>query len=256
MSGLEPNKWPQLKRFYAYDEGWPQKREHRNAFLVPHLNVEALTEEKTRVLSLLSNRVIYEPEEFFLLDRSLMEMAITEPILGRDFNANCVVVSGDLYGQLREWSEEPMHRGELSGYPIAKLVLEAQSIVMHTLKTIVEAVLEDVPDGLGDAEWRAQVAEGFFPATQELASSKLEHPYGPPPVSCLEEIEVTVLLHLDLCADELQALKCDPRHAHTRVRELRAGKNFNKMSSDNRCAWLLFFIYGFIFFSLMVEACA
>lgn len=37
--GLEQKAWPQLVRYYQYDWGWHEKRQYRNAFLIPHLNL-------------------------------------------------------------------------------------------------------------------------------------------------------------------------------------------------------------------------
>ncbi|KAK5129069.1 hypothetical protein LTR85_000402 [Meristemomyces frigidus] len=249
VKNLEPKKWPQLTRLYARDNGWIDKRPHRNAFLVPHLNVESLAEEKLRVLSLLSSRVQYSPDEFFRMDRDLMEMGLTDPILERDFNANCVSTTEASYGQLCAWDKELMHCGECVGYPVAKLVLEAQCITMHALRTIVEAVLSTVQDGAGDTEWRKQEQEGFQPTISQLGARVLESPYGPPPSFDAEQVLDDVYMTLDSYEDELSALQCDPAYVQLRIRGIRGGKGFNALSADKRWAWMSFFIYAWGWFA-------
>lgn len=253
VDGLEPKKWPQLTRFYVRDFGWVEKRLHRYAFLVPHLNVEALAEERGRMLNMLRNRTGYNPNDFFHMDRHLMEMGLISQVLGREYNSHCVVVHGSSYGELREWAKEPVHRGEWVGYPVAKLVLEAQDITMQTLRTVVEALLKNVKDGTGDREWREQERQGFQQITPQLGVSMLEAPYGRAPCFDADAIKDTVTLHRNAFEDELFAMQCEPGHAQLRLRELRKSTVFDALPVEARWAWMSFFFYAWDWFAATVS---
>ncbi|KAK5129182.1 hypothetical protein LTR08_003779 [Meristemomyces frigidus] len=252
VKGLEPEKWPQLMCYHDLDGTWVEKRKRRNAFLVPHLNVESLAEDKSRVLSLLFSRVQNFPHEFFHMDRGYMELGITSALLKRNYNAKCVSTTAASYGELCDWETTPVHNGERVGYPVAELVLEAQNVTMQALKRIVEQMLPTPLRDPGFSRWQTQGKKGFQFNTEGYGAAILEGPYGPPLSSFgARQANMHIGERLDYYKDAMSTGQCKPDILQSRVNSLFTSEVFSTLSVESKWAWMSFFVYAWHWFAVV-----
>ncbi|OTB01767.1 hypothetical protein M426DRAFT_36164, partial [Hypoxylon sp. CI-4A] len=73
------------------------------------------------------------------------------------FSEKCVVMYGSQYGDLVDWEEGSAHRFDVLGFPRAQLVLEAQLIILTTLREVVDNILSGV-----DASLHHEVHDHFW----------------------------------------------------------------------------------------------
>lgn len=176
-SGMELKSWPQLSRYLQYDWGWHEKRQYRNAFLIPQLNAETLTDDTSRFLRLVFNRTTFSPAEYFWQDRRALRFVVMRGLVEKSFNPRCMVTDGDERGTLIPWNRNRMHGEEICGFPVARIVLESQLLLMQTMRSIIEDVLKDLKQGSGNAKWQEAGENGFGGRSDHPI---LVLPYGAP----------------------------------------------------------------------------
>jgi hypothetical protein len=93
------------------------RRPHRNVFLTPCINLEALKTDPPRLLSLLYNRVKYSPEEWSSYDNFLLSPQCRQGAFSISYHGDCIVMHGEKEGQLSPWDEEQAHSWSIVGFP-------------------------------------------------------------------------------------------------------------------------------------------
>lgn len=222
---LESKAWPQLARYYQYDWGWHEKRKYCNAFLIPHLNLEALSRSDARLLRLLHNRTIHNPADYFWDDLRSVHFPLSTGLLAKTFNPGCMITDGEQRGTMVPFDKPRLHREEVCGFPVAQLVLEAQNLLMQKLRAIVDELVKDLATGSGSKKWNEDAAKDFRKMDPNTADARLkyailEQPYGPPKRFVVSELLDMIHLRHDILADELKELQQDPNYLQTTLLEM------------------------------------
>ena len=147
-SELEESQWI-LFRYVHMKEGKSiptRTLRRRRHLLLPWLNVEVLKTNPAVLFALLHFRTVYPPQDWAAFDCHNMEFAWAAGYLNVDFSSKCVVMYGARYGEVVKWEEGMAHRGDILGFPRARLVLEAQAYLMTLLRKIVDKILEGVDE--------------------------------------------------------------------------------------------------------------
>lgn len=97
---IEPKAWPQLNLFFKWDWGWHQKRKNKAAFLIPHVNIEALLKKKSRFLLLLLNRTKYGSSDYFWDDLRSLEFPIKSALIDKTFSPCCMETCDSKFGRI------------------------------------------------------------------------------------------------------------------------------------------------------------
>lgn len=113
------------------------------------------------------------------------------------------------------------------GYPLAKLILEAQSLLLGFLRRIVDLLVRPGSSHSGNARWMALTSSGFKASGQvELWSPYSNQVFSAPPSfdphKCLSQATST----LAAAQDHLHFLQTDPRYLQ-KCMELRKAKIYS-----------------------------
>lgn len=151
---LYPHQWPLVHLNKAFWNTLPPDewisaeltlsrymRGYRNACLLPYINLEGLTENPVKSLSLLQNRTQYSPEQWAPYDNSILEKDWDMGSLALDYNSHSIILVGSAYGALTQWKIEQAHGWTSVGFPRAILILEAQAYLFSFLRSTVEQLL-------------------------------------------------------------------------------------------------------------------
>jgi len=140
---------PEYADFFDPQKLWVLKqadrKSNRHAFLLPYLTIPTLAKESFTLFALLYTRANARLEDWAAFDNDQLTVNWNCPFLNVEFNPGCVVLYGPNYGQLKKWNKESVHRGDYLGFPRAQILLEAQAILMATLRRILENAIERIP---------------------------------------------------------------------------------------------------------------
>ncbi|KAL2069270.1 hypothetical protein VTL71DRAFT_15608 [Oculimacula yallundae] len=136
-------------------------REVRNSFLAPWLNIPTLVSDPNKLLALLHARTMFSPESWVSFDEEQTSFGWYQGTLAVDYADCCVALHGSQYGDIVSFDEHKAHRWDICAYPRAKLILEAQSLIMGFLKNTVDDLLQDI-NGPGSSVKFDEMANSEF----------------------------------------------------------------------------------------------
>jgi hypothetical protein len=105
-----------------------------------------LEKDPYKLLALLRTRTKFSPTNWFSFDLSQTSNGWYEGEVEVEYAECCMVLWGEKYGDIVPWAHGEAHRWDIAAFPRARLVLEAQSLLMAFLKKTVETILEGVTD--------------------------------------------------------------------------------------------------------------
>ncbi|KAG7043857.1 ycfA-like protein domain-containing protein [Colletotrichum scovillei] len=204
---------------FRYGERTVQRRRQ---LLVPWLNVEVLKTSPAVLFALLHYRTLYPPEDFATLDCRQMELSWVHGYFDVEFSAKCVVMSGPRYGEIVDWDAQQAHSGYTLGYPRARLVLEAQAVLMDVLSRITNEILEGADTASASArtnKWRDLTSIGFrHPRETELWSPYTNPAFSRPPKLDMGYILSMAQTRKEEAIDHLIDLQCDPGYLRRQIK--------------------------------------
>ncbi|KAK4506466.1 hypothetical protein PRZ48_000198 [Zasmidium cellare] len=216
----------------------------RNALLLPYLNVESMAEEPNLLFGLLHNRSEHTLAEWVSFDAEQLRTGFHHGCLVKQYNTKCVVMHGDRYGELVPWSREACHLWMVLGYPLARVVLEAQTVLLGFLRKIVDFFAASAITPPGDTNWKALTKTGFKAVGEvEFWSVYSKQPFSAPPAfdpyKCLQKATA----QLEAAQDHLTFLQTDPAYLQSFM-EVRRAKIYSNASPEKvweemACSFLL-----------------
>jgi hypothetical protein len=134
-----------------------------------------------------------------------------------------VIMHGEKYGELTSWNAEEAHREDTMGYPRACLVIEAQSVILEFLASMVKAIVGYSPKESGSSStWTSQVVARFDGNTHGSTSS--HHAYNLPRKFDIEFLLDLSKARLSSAQDHLWLLQTDAGYVRNTVRTLKGTK--------------------------------
>lgn len=161
----------------------------RRQQLLPWLNVEALKPDPRALWALLHYRTAYHPRDWAHYDSSQLGLTWLGGWCDVQFSKKCVIMYGEHYGKLVDWSEGPAHRGDILGFPRARLMLEAQAYLLIFLRMVVDKLLEDSGESQvpKKEKWRYLTTYGFkWTGELELWSNYTNQAFSAPPAFSID----------------------------------------------------------------------
>lgn len=132
----------------AYQK-YQNKRE--DPYLAPFLNSESLSEDPMRLLALMHHRAHSHPSEWIAFDRELLQTYYDHGSLRCAYNPRCVVIHGQNFGSLVQWSKDAAHRWQMIGDPLARHLFRVQAKISKFLREVTTELLsyaeEEAPKG-------------------------------------------------------------------------------------------------------------
>ena len=139
----------------------------RVAYLLPYVNIEDLSKDSANFIRLLHYRTTFPPEDWVHYDNAQLQP-------GWDFGGpreisaeGCIIMQGEQYGTGKEFDRSAVHHGYAYGAVRGLLILEAQQILMSTLRKMVVTILEDA-----HAASKTSVTAAAFPIYDLTSCSK------------------------------------------------------------------------------------
>jgi hypothetical protein len=168
----------------CYSECSSDKRsEVRECFLLPWLNLDTLQKDPFKLFALLYGRTEFNPEDWVIFDREQTKIGWWSGRLEVDYAKCCVVLHGPNYGEICTWDTDKIKRGDIFGFPRARLILEAQSTLMGFLRKTVEILLQGVTGSTptSSSKWLEMAASDFRRCAGDEPWSRLtDQPYFRP----------------------------------------------------------------------------
>ena len=155
---MPTNKWKIIDMF-CERTNWFENPAEQNTHLLPYLSVENLLEDPRKLLALLHSRTTSPPEAWAMHDSEHLATAWNTFALRTQYHDKCVVMHGLDYGKLVPYDLVASHHWDAIGYPRARLILEAQSILYSFLRKFLEALLSGVGIEGSRTKWETLTAE-------------------------------------------------------------------------------------------------
>ncbi|KAI1358001.1 hypothetical protein F5Y08DRAFT_322848 [Xylaria arbuscula] len=233
---------PWMVPLYSYD---PDRKlidartfSRRYKLLLPWLNIEVLKKNPAVLYALLHYRTRYTPQSWAAFDSKQLRISWACGWLDVDFSPKCVIMHGARYGELVKWDEASAHRGDILGFPRARLVLEAQASLLATLRRIVDGLLQNIDDSQPQRteKWRDLTANEAFKFTGEIEfwSSYTNPAFSKPPTAILdiERLLALAKTRLDATADHLWNLQCSAASMRQFFKQVIENHVFKKIKPD------------------------
>ncbi|KAI1206352.1 uncharacterized protein F4807DRAFT_439773 [Annulohypoxylon truncatum] len=238
---LEPSPWLNMRYCYMNERKLIDCRSlrRRRQLLAPWLNVNVLKTNPSVLYALLHYRVAYQPQDWAAFDCRQLTLSWACGWFDVDFCNKCVVMYGPRYGTLVDWEEAAAHRADIIGFPRARLVLEAQSFIMTTLRSIVDKILDGVDDSLPvrTQKWSELTANASFKHTGEVEfwSPYTNQAFSAPPLLDTDYLVSLANTRLEATGDHLWHLQCDPAYMRRHMK-IYSRKSIAKVAEENEAA--------------------
>ncbi|KAF1962315.1 hypothetical protein CC80DRAFT_499711 [Byssothecium circinans] len=108
---------------------------------------QSLSKDPSVLIGMLHHRAMSHPSAWAGYDHSQLTLPWNVGALDVTFNENCVVMHNPNYGKLVPWDKQAAHQSDIIGFPRARLIFEAQTYIMNTLRKIVEVLSPNIPAG-------------------------------------------------------------------------------------------------------------
>lgn len=235
MPGIPESKHVTTRFTYEVNN-WYDNPEDRSAWLLPWLSIEALLEDSTNVLHLLQNRAACPVDEWVMHDSKQLDAGWQTGALRTQHNSNCVVMYGKSYGKLTTFDPPACHQWYKIGYPRARLILEAQSLLYGFLRKFVETLLEGASETQGSDKWHEILGKVTAPGAAANTQRYTRQTWTTSPGLVLHELFETVDTRRKEAEDELWLLQTDPAYVQYLLREELSSMVVKAFSPERR--WL------------------
>lgn len=241
---LEESQWI-LFRYSYMDERkllHSRNQSRRRQLLLPWLSVEGLKTNPAMLFALLHYRTRYPPQDWAVFDCRQLTLSWASGWLDVDYSAMCVVMYGPRYGDFVDWEAGAAHRGDILGFPRARLVVEAQAYLMETLCNIVDKILDGFDDTLParTEKWRELTTTVGFRRTGEVErwSPYTNQAFSAPPLLDVDYLLSLAKTRLDAMGDHLWDLQCDVAYMRRHIKILLDTEIYKKAPNTKAGAFL------------------
>ena len=152
-----------------------EARKHKNAYLLPYINIEDLSKNSTYLIRLLHYRTTLPPERFVHFDNAQMQPGWKHGGFGEMSAEGCIVMQGEQYGMWKGFDRQAVHNGTAYGAIRGLLILEAQQVLMLFLRETVCTILDasaTKPEGHHPEAPKTSLAPDTFPYYDLSSCSK------------------------------------------------------------------------------------
>ncbi|KAK5701128.1 hypothetical protein LTR17_022850 [Elasticomyces elasticus] len=205
------------------------------------LDIQLLAEDRMKLLSLLHLRTAYPASAWALTDtkESMPYFGRSGPDCDTFFNAQCVSMVGESYGEMVDWNDAMTHSWAYAGFPRAFMTIEIQLKIMNFLVEVTANIVADAV-GTGWERWSRLVVDGFKASGSESLWSSYASPAFAPPAFCGGFDARTVLrkaqARLDVCLDDIWLMQTDPVFMLYTLQHMKATLEHDEAACACHCA--------------------
>ncbi|KAI8943313.1 hypothetical protein NX059_001333 [Plenodomus lindquistii] len=200
-----------------------ERRKHRLAFLVPHLNIPMLATGAYPLLALLDVRGTSLHEDWAMFDNEQLTVQWASGGFRTKFNKGCVVIHGPGYGTLQPWQKDSAHRRDIVGFPRGQLLMEAQATQLSILRRILSNAMQRMGPGRCDGKnLLIDYLQEYRSSTHDKApwSSYVQQPFVAPPTLNFDTLISEAEVRLNDLEDHLWLLQTEPSYLRRYLRLL------------------------------------
>lgn len=205
---------------------------YRTNWLLKWVDLPTLSEDPSCLLALLHHRSHSDPSEWVPFDCQELQFPVIHSMLRTSYNPHCVDVTPDSIGKLVQWSQDAVHRGDMIGFPMAKLIFESQHILSRFLRTVVELLLgtqvKDIP--IASTEWYRTSPTAFRNPSSVLQSAYTNAAFSPPPRFDHRHVVELLSTRCKAAEDQLWQLQTSPALVRRMLRGLDRTINPNALT--------------------------
>jgi hypothetical protein len=225
--GLERDKWLLPRYSYLHERRQVHARSstRRKQLMLPWLNVHVLKSNPAVLIALLQYRTYNPPQSWAAFDSQQLNFGWAGAQFDVDFSAKSVVMYGHRYGSLVDWEEKAAHRGDIMGFPRARLVLEAQAHLLTLLCSITETILSGIDPTQPP---RAEIS------TVEFWSPYTNQAFSPPPSFDITYLLTLAKSRIDETGDRLSYLQADAAYMRRYLKIMFVTEFCKKASEEQR----------------------
>ena len=230
------SKYPEQRMPYGLGPKITSNVTAKNAFLLPYLTVQNLKADATKLLSLFYHRSNAELQGWVTFDAQQMKQGFETTDLNTEYNENNVILSDwpdNRYGDLVKWNRQECHKWNFVGYPRARLILDAQAVLLRFLRKMTDLVAPSATTNAGCVKWNALISAGFQQeVSMECWSSYSEQLFSAPPKYNLAQCLKNAQAQLAVAQDHLHFVRTDPAYTQDIYAKLRRGEQLRNMAAD------------------------
>ena len=241
---LEEKPWVHFRYSYMDERNvfLSRNQTRRRQLLLPWLSVEALKTNPNMLFALLNYRTRFSPQDWAAFDCRQIDLSWARGWLDVDYSAICIVMYGPRYGDFVDWEAGAAHRGDILGFPRARLVVEAQAYLMETLCKIVEKILDGFiyTQTVRTKKWTELITTEGFTRTGEIEhwSVYTNQAFSAPPILDIGYLISLAKTRLDAMGDHLWDLQCDGAYMRRHIKSLVDTKTYKEVSNTLAGAFL------------------
>ncbi|KAK4889797.1 hypothetical protein LTR27_011414 [Elasticomyces elasticus] len=205
------------------------------------LDIQLLAEDRMKLLTLLHLRTAYPASAWALTDtkESMPYFGRSGPDCDTFFNAQCVSMVGESYGEMVDWNDAMTHSWAYAGFPRAFMTIEIQLKIMNFLVEVTANIVADAV-GTGWERWSRLVVDGFKASGSESLWNSYASPAFAPPAFCGGFDARAVLrkaqARLDVCLDDIWLMQTDPVFMLYTLQHMKATLEHDEAACAYHCA--------------------
>ncbi|GAB7366051.1 hypothetical protein MBLNU230_g7620t1 [Neophaeotheca triangularis] len=158
---------------------WYHAKQDRKAWLLPHLTLNDLVEDRKTFLNLANERVDSSPGALFHADMGHLRFGFCAGAFDVPWSSSHVILTGSAHGKLVGQRPLSVQKGLSAPVPVGLLVFEAQAVLSEYLCKTAHKILAEVSNeakarSLGDSTPRAPAPTVMADLTMSLLSLQEE----------------------------------------------------------------------------------
>lgn len=193
---------------------------HRDLYLLPWLNADALSKDPATLLTLMHYRTALSTREFAEFDHQQIDYAFRMNMVEMEYNPHCVTMHGSNFGKLVNWDPAAFHRCDMTSFTRARLLFEAQATLSEILAAAISAMIDQT-----SGPWQETGRLKFDDVVENRPSlgglgedmAFSGNPFSAPPLFDMNAMVESLQGRLRAAEDELWLLKTDPVVAHDHI---------------------------------------
>lgn len=190
--------------------------------------IPQFAQDRMKLLSMLHVRSEYRPQQWATFDTLSARAGLMDSESLPYYNANAVIMHGEAYGKIKAFDADAANGWAEAGFPRAYFTFIAQAQLASWLRTIVDALSENMGPS-GNSEWTTMVVGGLHCAHEKSLWSTCHHQeFAPPSTFDPDAILKKARNHLDMLVDEIELKQTSPEHMRQYALEVKSATSFNE----------------------------
>lgn len=233
-------RWPDIAAFYTDGSSIKKRFDLEPDFAVPQLNLPALSEDPSILLTLLESRVSLQPDQLLRVDRREMSTCLNTGHAILHWNKGYLDRLSGGKNVIVPWNADTTHQLGMIGFPIANAILQSQVKIMDFLCRITDMLIRVLRGASGCAAWNRDKVNSFAVFRTPTGISRIAMlPYSGPDLFDIDKILQLANQKWREAKERIFALHTEPLALQELVKNLRATRFLKELGNETeQWEWL------------------